>query len=355
MIGREHGFWPVLNVTALPILARHIPVPTLPLLTLPDRRGLNKAALALLLAITVAGCAGTDGEPPMATYTPESVAPAGPEAAFGIIRDEIERTSRCLKTAEARPDYQILATKTPSADRADDRRPYSDPSRASREEAQKLQQFMRDIIECRPKLEGQTDGPFGRAVRTIITVWDDQQALYTHLQFGELTWGEFNRASRDNGQRLGQTLAMLRNQAPATVTTAAVAPQANGRMAGGSGAEPGAAVSAMGAPRSAPPRPGFGSGGNGGSGGSGAYLLHLASYKSEAAARRGWEQLSRQAQGRLEGMSPVIREVDIPGRGHFVRVMAGPVSSAADGRERCQPLRAAGLYCAVMADAPGAG
>ena len=48
---------------------------------------------------------------------------------------------------------------------------------------------------------------------------------------------------------------------------------------------------------------------------------HLASYRSEAAAQRGWQVLAAQYSGLLQ-LEQAIVEVDLPGKGHFYRLYA---------------------------------
>ncbi len=73
-------------------------------------------------------------------------------------------------------------------------------------------------------------------------------------------------------------------------------------------------------------------------------LAHLASYRSEATALRGWEIIAARAGPLLAGAEPVVRSVEIPGRGRFVRLFARV--PADDG---CAGLRRAGLYCRIGA------
>lgn len=76
------------------------------------------------------------------------------------------------------------------------------------------------------------------------------------------------------------------------------------------------------------------------------FALHLASYRSDAAAARGWEALRASAPTALEGLSPRIEVVDLGGeQGVFRRLKAGPLPNRDDAEARCALLQAAGLYC----------
>lgn len=77
-------------------------------------------------------------------------------------------------------------------------------------------------------------------------------------------------------------------------------------------------------------------------------LIHLASYRQIATAERGWRELSSQFGDILEGLGPVIREIDIDGKGIYQRLFAGPLNDEAEARDRCRRLQARGAYCAII-------
>lgn len=76
--------------------------------------------------------------------------------------------------------------------------------------------------------------------------------------------------------------------------------------------------------------------------------VHLASYKDPANAEAGWKQLMAANRDVLDGTRPVVRQVDIPGKGTFYRLHAGPVAGKAAGDAMCQTLSRRGVYCKVM-------
>jgi hypothetical protein len=82
---------------------------------------------------------------------------------------------------------------------------------------------------------------------------------------------------------------------------------------------------------------------------SGSTVVHLASYKNPDNAEAGWKQLMAANRDLLEGTRPIVRQVDIPGRGIFYRLHAGPVASRGAGEEICKALARRGVYCKVTA------
>ncbi|MCI5044766.1 MAG: SPOR domain-containing protein [Aquisalinus sp.] len=78
------------------------------------------------------------------------------------------------------------------------------------------------------------------------------------------------------------------------------------------------------------------------------FALHLASYRNEQNASSGWNQLSRQFEMYLGGLEPRLRIIDIPAKGTFFRLLAGPYSSRAEASSACEELKALGTYCSVM-------
>ena len=76
--------------------------------------------------------------------------------------------------------------------------------------------------------------------------------------------------------------------------------------------------------------------------------VHLASYKDPANAEKGWRQLLAANGDQLTGTRPVVRRVDIPGRGVFYRLHAGPLASASDAQAMCRTLTQRGVYCKAV-------
>ncbi len=78
------------------------------------------------------------------------------------------------------------------------------------------------------------------------------------------------------------------------------------------------------------------------------YALHLASYKLEKNARAGWQQLERENSDILAGLHPVVSELDIAGKGHFLRLKAAQLATRQEAENLCGQLKSRGVYCAVM-------
>lgn len=87
-------------------------------------------------------------------------------------------------------------------------------------------------------------------------------------------------------------------------------------------AEPAPAVAAAAAPPEPPAAP--------------AMLVYLASYKTEAWAKKGWGILSAQSAS-LKTAQPVTRSVDLKDKGKFIRLFA-PAKDAAEGKRICAEL-----------------
>jgi tetratricopeptide (TPR) repeat protein len=70
--------------------------------------------------------------------------------------------------------------------------------------------------------------------------------------------------------------------------------------------------------------------------------VQLGAYRDEAAAADSWKRMTASAAGALDGLSPHIEAADIPGKGKFYRLRAGPVD---DASALCAKLQARGLAC----------
>ena len=72
--------------------------------------------------------------------------------------------------------------------------------------------------------------------------------------------------------------------------------------------------------------------------------VQLGAYRSEGEAAEGWNRLAAQADGLLAGLTPHIVTVDLPGRGRYYRLRAGPLEHGG-AAALCQRLAARGLAC----------
>lgn len=81
---------------------------------------------------------------------------------------------------------------------------------------------------------------------------------------------------------------------------------------------------------------------------SGQYGIHLASYRNPANVTKGWNILRRQHGDMLGGLQARGASVTLPGKGDFVRLIAGPFATPGDARALCAHLRSLDEYCKVM-------
>lgn len=73
--------------------------------------------------------------------------------------------------------------------------------------------------------------------------------------------------------------------------------------------------------------------------------VHLASYRREADAQKGWAELQRKF-GQLSTLSPHIERVNLGGsKGVFFRLKAGPLPSNGAAQDLCRQLKAKRQYC----------
>lgn len=77
------------------------------------------------------------------------------------------------------------------------------------------------------------------------------------------------------------------------------------------------------------------------------HAVHLASYRREDMARRGWTEL-RAAHSMLADLDARLELAHIPDQGDFLRLKAGPLDSADGARALCRELEAAGRYCRAV-------
>jgi len=74
--------------------------------------------------------------------------------------------------------------------------------------------------------------------------------------------------------------------------------------------------------------------------------VHLASYKSQRDAVRGWAQLRRAHRGLLGNLEAEVTEVNLgPGKGVFYRLLAGPLDSRSAQQQLCQQLKSKKQFC----------
>jgi cell division septation protein DedD len=85
-----------------------------------------------------------------------------------------------------------------------------------------------------------------------------------------------------------------------------------------------------------------------------AMVLHLASLRSEQAAKREWSDLQKSYPDNLGGMQAEITRTELGEKGIFYRVLAGPLPTRSAARQTCATLKqkSAKQYCQVMPAKP---
>lgn len=76
--------------------------------------------------------------------------------------------------------------------------------------------------------------------------------------------------------------------------------------------------------------------------------IQLGAWRSEVEAAVGWNRAVHAAGDLLKGLSPHVVAADLPGKGRYYRLRAGPVESAP--LALCQALQARGLACMPVHD-----
>ena len=69
------------------------------------------------------------------------------------------------------------------------------------------------------------------------------------------------------------------------------------------------------------------------------YYVHLASYSKPENVEAGWNIIKKKHPKQFETMFPFQLVIDIPGKGLFSRLMAGPMNSSAQTKNVCLPQR----------------
>jgi len=73
--------------------------------------------------------------------------------------------------------------------------------------------------------------------------------------------------------------------------------------------------------------------------------VHLASYRSQKQAERGWAQIRRAHQTIVGDMSHEVTRVNLGSKGTYFRLKAGPVSSNGEARQVCSELKRRRQFC----------
>ncbi|MFQ5534756.1 MAG: SPOR domain-containing protein [Sphingomonadales bacterium] len=79
------------------------------------------------------------------------------------------------------------------------------------------------------------------------------------------------------------------------------------------------------------------------------YLVQLGAFRSQEAAERGWDRLSRRYPAVLGGFSSDIMIADLGARGIYYRLRAGPLATREDAEALCRDIKDRGQGCLVVA------
>lgn len=80
----------------------------------------------------------------------------------------------------------------------------------------------------------------------------------------------------------------------------------------------------------------------------GAYVVQIASVRSEAEAQATWRSMQSKYPGVLNGQSMAVRRADLGDRGIYYRAQVGSFANREDANALCQALRAQGGDCMVQ-------
>jgi SPOR domain len=84
------------------------------------------------------------------------------------------------------------------------------------------------------------------------------------------------------------------------------------------------------------------------SGAGGGYLVQVSSQRNEADAQASYRALQGKFPAVLGSHTPLIKRVDISGKGVYYRAMVGPFGSSDEASQLCGSLKSAGGQCVVQ-------
>jgi cell division septation protein DedD len=76
--------------------------------------------------------------------------------------------------------------------------------------------------------------------------------------------------------------------------------------------------------------------------------VQIAATRSEASAHQEWLRLQRAHPDLLGGLELSVSSTDIPGKGTFYRLRAGPLATRAAALKLCQSLKAVSIGCNLV-------
>jgi hypothetical protein len=177
---------------------------------------LSSRLILLAAGLTLFGCAG-ESRPTTtvaATSRPDSAAPSADRsqsAEYQRILQELHRASECVGTAEGRPEFTPLLARASNGAGGDAYpRHFLDKSRATAAEGPLIDRYLAAIKPCQPAFGVMTLPSHQSITRMIDGTWRQQQALYHQLKGGQISWGQFNRDTASNADRLTGALQALK-------------------------------------------------------------------------------------------------------------------------------------------------
>jgi hypothetical protein len=81
--------------------------------------------------------------------------------------------------------------------------------------------------------------------------------------------------------------------------------------------------------------------------------VHLASYRSEQQAERGWTQIQKAHKNLLESLEHEVVKVNLGRKGVYYRLKAGPLTSQDAAKDMCSKLKARRQFCEPTVFAEG--
>lgn len=300
---------------------------------------LGAAMLALGGCASVGSSPGTDAAP----------APKGhPPAEVAALWEELRRTAECVSEVENQPAFLGLKQKTP-----DDDTPLTSPlfttsALATDKEKAEIAAFSGAIARCRPAFPGIGDADLTERAGFIHTVWDHQQELYAALQSGRMAWGQFNQVTRTNARRLTGMLANLEPPGPVAADNNPAPPPIGSPVAEAPSVPHQRAIAVSQPVQQGAPSAPMAAAAVENRASNGPYRLHLASYRGQSMADRGWQMLQPRVQQALGPVEKSAVWVEIPGRGRYLRLMVGSFADPRQAEAACAAVARVLEYCAVM-------
>jgi cell division septation protein DedD len=80
----------------------------------------------------------------------------------------------------------------------------------------------------------------------------------------------------------------------------------------------------------------------------GGYRVQLGALRSEGAAKEEWARLKQRHGDLLGGLGAAMSRTEIPEKGTFWRIQAGPIADASKAEHVCADLKKRGVGCILV-------